>query len=66
MDEKQPLDMFVITKSLSDVINPQSIAHKVLADRIAFRDPGNKPKPNDRIPMLILLSIKDVLLRWIF
>ena len=51
MDEKQPLDMFVITKSLRGYYkNPQSIAHKVLADRIAFRDPGNKPKPNDRIP----------------
>ena len=30
--------------------NPQSIAHKVLADRMAERDPGNKPKSNDRIP----------------
>tara|TARA_B100000161_G_C33257453_1_gene284113 strand:- start:36 stop:560 length:525 start_codon:yes stop_codon:yes gene_type:complete len=43
--------MFVITKSLRGYYkNPEAIAHKVLADRIADRDPGNKPKPNDRIP----------------
>ena len=30
--------------------NPQSIAHKVLADRMGQRDPGNKPKANDRLP----------------
>ena len=48
---KENIDMFVITKSLRGYYkNPQSIAHKVLADRIAERDPGNKPKPNDRIP----------------
>ena len=48
---KDNIDMFVITKSLRGYYkNPESIAHKVLADRIAERDPGNKPKPNDRIP----------------
>ena len=48
---KNNIDMFVITKSLRGYYkNPESIAHKVLADRIAERDPGNKPKPNDRIP----------------
>ena len=29
--------------------NPGSIAHKVLADRMGERDPGTKPKANDRI-----------------
>ena len=39
------------TKSLrSNYKNPQQIAHKVLADRIAERDPGNKPSSGDRIP----------------
>ena len=32
------------------VKNPETIAHKVLADRIAERDPGNKPYSGDRIP----------------
>ena len=51
MRTKDNIDMFVITKSLRGYYkNPQTIAHKVLADRIAERDPGNKPKPNDRIP----------------
>ena len=45
--------MFIITKSLSAYYkNPEGIAHKVLADRMAERNPGNKPKPNDRIPFM--------------
>jgi DNA polymerase elongation subunit (family B) len=51
VDEKYPIDKLVITKSLrSGYKNPKSIAHKVLADRITARDPGNKPGPGDRIP----------------
>jgi len=43
-------DKFIITKSLrSGYKNPKQIAHKVLADRMGVRDPGNKPKPGDRI-----------------
>lgn len=53
VDEKYPMDKLIITKSLrSDYKNPQSIAHKVLADRITARDPGNKPGPGDRIPFV--------------
>uniref|UniRef100_A0A6C0JJ24 DNA-directed DNA polymerase n=1 Tax=viral metagenome TaxID=1070528 RepID=A0A6C0JJ24_9ZZZZ len=45
-----PMDKLMITKALrSDYKNPATIAHKVLADRIAKRDPGNKPKPGDRM-----------------
>jgi len=36
--------------------NPQSIAHKVLADRITARDPGNKPGPGDRIPFAYITN----------
>ena len=51
VEEKYPIDKLVITKSLrSGYKNPKSIAHKVLADRITARDPGNKPGPGDRIP----------------
>jgi hypothetical protein len=50
IDGKVPMDKLTITKALrSDYKNPNQIAHKVLADRIAERDPGNKPKPGDRI-----------------
>ena len=46
-----PMSYFIISKSLrADYKNPKGVAHKVLADRIAERDPGNKPKSNDRIP----------------
>ena len=46
-----PLDYLVISKSLrSHYDNPDQIVHKVLADRMAERDPGNKPQANDRIP----------------
>jgi len=51
MNNKYPIDKFVITKTLRDTYkNRTSIAHAVLADRIAERDPGNKPMPSDRIP----------------
>ena len=44
------MDKLVITKSLrSGYKNPKQIAHKVLADRMGRRDPGNKPRPGDRI-----------------
>jgi DNA polymerase elongation subunit (family B) len=45
-----PMDKLMITRALSSYYkNPQTIAHRVLADRIAKRDPGNKPKPGDRL-----------------
>ena len=50
-DGKMDKSMFIISKSLRGFYkNPEGIAHKVLADRMAERNPGNKPKPNDRIP----------------
>jgi len=50
IEGKVPMDKLMITKALrSDYKNPATIAHKVLADRIAKRDPGNKPKPGDRM-----------------
>jgi len=40
----------VVSKSLrGHYAKPETIAHKVLADRIAERDPGNAPRPGDRI-----------------
>lgn len=48
-----PIDKFIITKTLKDrsaYANPDSIAHRVLADKMGERDPGNKPQSNDRIP----------------
>jgi len=45
-----PMDKLTITKALRGYYkNPQQIAHRVLADRIGKRDPGNKPKAGDRI-----------------
>ena len=55
VEEKYPLDKLIITKSLrSGYKNPRSIAHKVLADRITARDPGNKPSSGDRIPFVYI------------
>jgi DNA polymerase elongation subunit (family B) len=57
VDEKYPMDKLIITKSLrSGYKNPQGIAHKVLADRITARDPGNKPGPGDRIPFAYIVT----------
>jgi len=55
VDEKYAIDKLIISKSLrSGYKNPQQIAHKVLADRITQRDPGNKPGPGDRIPYVFV------------
>ena len=55
IDEKYPMDKLIITKSLrSNYKNPQQIAHKVLADRMGKRDPGNKPSSGDRIPFVYI------------
>jgi hypothetical protein len=44
------IDKLLITKALRGYYkNPAQIAHNVLAERIAQRDPGNKPKPGDRM-----------------
>lgn len=55
VEEKYPMEKLVITKSLrGGYKNPKQIAHKVLADRIAERDPGNKPAAGDRIPFVYI------------
>jgi len=57
VDEKYAMDKLIITKSLrSGYKNPKSIAHKVLADRIMARDPGNKLASGDRIPYVYIAT----------
>jgi len=51
LSNKYPIDKFIITKTLREKYADRTrIVHAVLADRMAKRDPGNKPLPNDRIP----------------
>ena len=50
VEGKVNLGQLTVTKSLrAEYANPLSIAHKVLADRITQRDPGNAPASGDRI-----------------
>lgn len=52
---KYGLDSLIISKTLSTFYkDPDRIAHKVLANRIGERDPGNKPQINDRIPFVYI------------
>ena len=52
-----PMTKLMITKSLrADYANPSRIAHKVLADRIAERDPGNKPSTSERMSFVYIQS----------
>ena len=61
-NEQFILRYFVITKALRGYYkNPGGIAHKVLADRMAERDPGNKPKANDRIPYAYIVLPDSIL-----
>lgn len=55
LDGKFGLSKLTITKSLrAEYADPSRIAHKVLADRISQRDPGNKPSTSDRIPFVYI------------
>ena len=59
VDGNVHMDKLMITKALrSDYKNPNQIAHKVLADRIGQRDPGNKPKSGDRIKFVHIVNSK--------
>jgi len=50
LEHKIPIEKYVVSKSLrDDYKNPGQIAHRVLADRMSERDPGNKPQVGDRI-----------------
>lgn len=52
---KFPLEKLIITKKLNaEYKNPDSIAHKVLADRMGRRDAGNKPATGSRIPFVFI------------
>ena len=53
------MEDLTITKTLRGYYkNPEGIAHKVLADRMGERDPGNKPSSNDRIPF-VYINVKE-------
>jgi hypothetical protein len=50
LENRVPLEKFIVSKSLrDDYKNPDQIAHRVLADRMAARDPGTAPKVGDRL-----------------
>jgi hypothetical protein len=55
VEGKTSIKELIITKSLrSTYKDPSKIAHKVLADRIGARDPGNRPVVNERIPFVYI------------
>jgi DNA polymerase elongation subunit (family B) len=57
IEGKVSMDKLMITKALrGDYKNPQQIGHKVLADRIGQRDPGNKPKAGDRMKFVFVVN----------
>ena len=61
---KYGLEKLIITKTLNDGYkNPESIAHKVLAERMGERDPGNKPQLFDRIPFAYIQTKEKCLLQ---
>ena len=64
VNEKFPLEKLIISKSLRGFYkNPDSIAHRVLADRMGQRDPGNKPSVGSRIPYVFIQTKKKVKLQ---
>jgi DNA polymerase delta subunit 1 len=56
-----PVEKFAITKQLrDDYKDPTRIAHRVLADRMAVRDPGNKPTVGERLKFVYIKSDKKL------
>ena len=56
---KVNMDKLTITKALKGYYkNPNQIGHNVLANRIGQRDPGNKPKPGDRMKFVFIVNDK--------
>jgi DNA polymerase delta subunit 1 len=59
LENRVPLEKFIVTKALrDDYKNPDQIAHRVLADRMAARDPGTAPKVGDRIAYIYVAENK--------
>jgi DNA polymerase delta subunit 1 len=59
LENKVPLEKFIVTKALRDDYKvPEQIAHRVLADRMAARDPGTAPKVGDRIAYVYVAENK--------
>ena len=59
LENKVPLEKFIVSKSLrDDYKNPGQIAHRVLADRMAERDPGTAPKVGDRLQFVFVAENK--------
>jgi DNA polymerase elongation subunit (family B) len=55
--QQYPMNKFIITKTLRDkYVDRTRMVHAVLADRIAKREPGNKPVPSDRIPYVYVVT----------
>ena len=64
IDGKIDMKKLIITKALRGWYKvPQSIAHKVLADRMGKRDPGNKPSVGSRIPYIYIQTKGQVKLQ---
>ena len=60
---KTPIQDLIISKSLRGSYKDASkIPHKVLADRIGERDPGNKPQVNERVPF-VYIKVPDAKLQ---
>lgn len=50
-----PIEKYVITKQLGDRYkDPSKIAHRVLADRMIDRDPGNAPSVGERLSFVYI------------
>jgi DNA polymerase elongation subunit (family B) len=60
LENRVPLEKYIVSKSLrDDYKNPDQIAHRVLADRMAVRDPGTAPKVGDRLQYIYVSENKS-------
>lgn len=61
LEGRVPFERFVLSKNLNVYTSASPPAHKVLADRMADRDPGSAPAINSRLPYAYITNqaIKD-------
>lgn len=55
------MDKLIISKSLRSYYAKIRPAHKVLADRIGEREPGNKPGAGDRVPYVFVVPSPELI-----
>lgn len=51
---QEPMHKFILSKTLKTNYKSSEMVHKILVEKMRFRDPGSVPQSNERVPYLLL------------